>query len=93
MGVQVHNLRRVSRRAGEVRAVQHIRGREVLGLWMDEQVDLHLPDHNTRHYHLLLNSKDYGSHHNKEPQTRPLLLDHYTLNEVKVVWEWSEMVA
>lgn len=64
-----------------------------MGLWMDEQVDLHLLDRNTRHYHLLLSSKDYGSHHNKEPQTRPLLLDHYTLNEVKVVWEWSEMVA
>jgi hypothetical protein len=60
---------------------------------MDEQVDRHLRDHNTRHFRLLLSNLDYGSHNNKELQTPHLPLDRYTLNGVKVVWEWSEMVA
>jgi hypothetical protein len=93
MGVQMHNLQQASRRVGEVRAVLHIRDREVLDLWMDEQVGRHLRGHNTRHSHLLLNNLDYGNHSSKEPQTPHLLLDHYILNGVRVVWEWSEMVA
>lgn len=93
MGVQVRNPRQVSRQVGEVRAVQPIRGREVLAPWMDEQVDLHLLHRNTRQFHLILNNKVYGSRNNKERQTPLLLLDHYILNVVKVAWEWRERVA
>jgi hypothetical protein len=60
---------------------------------MDEQVDRHLRDHNTRHFRLLPSNLDYGSHNNKEPQTLHLPLDRYILNGAKVGWEWSEMVA
>jgi len=93
MDVQVLSLQQVSQLVGGARAVQHIRDQVVLGLWMDEQVDRHLLDLNSRHSHLLLNNKDYGSHNSKEPQIRPPLLDHYTLNEARVAQEWSEMVA
>jgi len=87
------SLQRVSQRVVVVKAVQHTQGLEVLGLWMDEQVDRHLLGLNSHHFHLRLNSKGYGSHNSKEPQTRLRPLGHYTLNEARVVWEWSEMVA
>jgi hypothetical protein len=93
MDVQMPSLQQVSQQVGGARAVQHIRGRGVLGLWMDEQVDRHLLGLNSHHFHLRLNSKGYGSHNSKEPQTRLRPLGHYTLNEARVVWEWSEMVA
>jgi hypothetical protein len=82
MDVQMPSLQQVSQQVGGARAVQHIRGRGVLGLWMDEQVDQRPQGHNTRHCHLHLNMC-YGSR-NTEPQTLPLPSDHHTQNEAKV---------
>jgi hypothetical protein len=82
MGALMPSLQRVSQRVVVVKAVQHTQGLEVLGLWMDEQVDQRPQGHNTRHCHLHLNMC-YGSR-NTEPQTLPLPSDHHTQNEAKV---------
>ena len=84
------SLQQGNPRAVAVRVVQHIRGRGALVLWMIVQVVRHLLDHNTRHFHLLLNT---GCDSHKAHQTRHQLLGHYTRNEAKVEWEWNEMVV